>query len=291
MIASICLSGYAIIGLYYPGSFTWSYFAGALMIALVSWLDDVYSVSFYLRLMVHSAAAIMVISEMGYWQSVYIPLLGGQIPLGIAGAAITFFWIIWMINAYNFMDGIDGIAGLQAVLAATGWLLFGYLLGLPAIILYSGVVLFSSAAFLAHNWHPATVFMGDVGSAFLGFTFAVMPLLVQRQAGTELSYLPVVGVMFVWLFMFDTLLTFARRLLKGKKVWHPHREHLYQRLVISGLRHDLVTGFYGLLTAIIVFSVVFAVNYTGILEPLLLLVIGFLTTILIVLAFVRRALT
>ncbi len=291
VIVLICLIAYAILGWFYPSAFSWSYFVSALMIGLVSWLDDIYTVSFYIRLAVHSLAAALMITELGYWQTIYIPLLGEHLSLGYAGAALTFAWIVWMVNAYNFMDGIDGIAGVQAVLASCGWMLFCFILGVPSTFIFCGVILFASAGFLMHNWHPATVFMGDVGSAFLGFTFAVIPLLIQAQVAAELSFLPVVAAMFVWLFLFDTVLTFARRLLKGKKVWHPHREHLYQRLVISGLRHDLVTGFYGLLTAIIIFSVVYAISNSGILEPLLLLIIGFLTAVLITLAFVRRALT
>jgi UDP-N-acetylmuramyl pentapeptide phosphotransferase/UDP-N-acetylglucosamine-1-phosphate transferase len=81
---------------------------------------------------------------------------------------ITFLWIVWVINAYNFMDGIDGIAGVQALATSAGWLIIGLLYDNFAFALYSTAVLGASLGFLIHNWDPAKVFMGDVGSAFSG---------------------------------------------------------------------------------------------------------------------------
>ena len=104
--------------------------------------------------------------------------------------------------------------------------------------------------------------MGDVGSAFLGYTFAVMPLLVAFEAQRSSSIVQsrpggvvtLAGILLVWLFVFDTIFTFFRRLLRGEKVWRAHRSHLYQRLVINGHSHQFVTILYGLLSASVLVS-------------------------------------
>lgn len=106
------------------------------------------------------------------------------------------------------MDGIDGLAGLQAILAGIGWFVFSIFLGIGGVYLFSGVLIFASLGFLIHNWRPAKVFMGDVGSAFLGFTFAAMPLIAAAEAPERLSLLPVAAVSFLWFFVFDTGFTF-----------------------------------------------------------------------------------
>ena len=90
-------------------------------------------------------------------------------------------WIVGLTNAYNFMDGIDGIAGVQAVVAGLGWLLLGGLAGLPALGALGLLTAASSLGFLIHNWPPARIFMGDVGSAFLGFTFAFLPAVAVQD--------------------------------------------------------------------------------------------------------------
>ena len=147
-----------------------------------------------------------------------------------------------MINAYNFMDGIDGIAGSQAVVAGAGWFILGVLADVPAVAGLGLVLAASSIGFLIHNWHPASIFMGDVASGFLGYMFAILPLMQGGDNSHGATVLP--GVLLVWPFLFDTILTFMRRLRNGEDVFAAHRSHLYQRLVISGLSHQTVTLLY-----------------------------------------------
>jgi UDP-N-acetylmuramyl pentapeptide phosphotransferase/UDP-N-acetylglucosamine-1-phosphate transferase len=177
--------------------------------------------------------------------------------LGWLGLIITFFWIIWLTNAYNFMDGIDGIAGTQGLTAGIGWLLTGIFFKLEITGFLGGVLALSNLGFLLHNWQPAKIFMGDVGSAFLGFTFAVIPLIALNEMQNGQTHLAAAAIWLVWLFVFDTLYTFFRRLLRGEKFWLAHRSHLYQRLVITGYSHQFVTVLYGFLSVIILASVLF----------------------------------
>jgi UDP-N-acetylmuramyl pentapeptide phosphotransferase/UDP-N-acetylglucosamine-1-phosphate transferase len=149
------------------------------------------------------------------------------------------------------MDGIDGIAGIQALTAGFGWMLVGKFLGLETIGFYGGVIALSSLGFLILNWQPAKIFMGDVGSAFLGYSFAVMPLLENADSVGYIQsrrILPFIALIIVGLFVFDTVFTFVRRVFNKEKVWEAHRGHIYQRLVISGFSHQSVAILYGLIS-------------------------------------------
>jgi UDP-N-acetylmuramyl pentapeptide phosphotransferase/UDP-N-acetylglucosamine-1-phosphate transferase len=200
--------------------------------------------------MIHMFSALLIVWDAGFFQTVYLPFLG-QINFGYGGIFFTLFWIVWLTNAYNFMDGIDGLAGLQAFTAGIGWLVAGKILGINEAAFYGGVVAFSCAGFLFHNWEPAKIFMGDVGSAFLGFTFSVLPLLARNEKPEYGHILPIIGVLLLWLFIFDSVFTLVRRTLKKEKIWEAHREHVYQKLVIKGYSHRFVTGLYGVNSSII----------------------------------------
>jgi UDP-N-acetylmuramyl pentapeptide phosphotransferase/UDP-N-acetylglucosamine-1-phosphate transferase len=219
-----------------------AYLLGAVIITAVSWLDDLRTLPVVIRLVAHSIAALCVILGIGAWQVTSLPF-GGDIDLGWLGPVVTFFWIVGLTNAYNFMDGIDGIAGSQAVIAGVGWAVLGCF-GDEQLVSVLGLLIAStSLGFLGHNWPPARIFMGDVGSAFLGYSLAILPI---AAAQTEPHFV-VAGGLLVWPFIFDTAYTFIRRLMKGDNVLSAHRSHLYQRLIITGHSHRFVTQLYILL--------------------------------------------
>lgn len=270
VIVLVCLVGY-ITASYLTGTpARWSYVAGAFIVASVSWLDDVYNLPAAVRFAAHGAAAATLIWSLGTVDSVFLPVAGYTFELGWLGTVGTFVWIVWLVNAYNFMDGIDGIAGGQAIVAGLAWGAFGYLTAEPLLHLFGLTVAFSSLGFLFHNWSPAAVFMGDVGSAFLGFTFAAMPLLITGNGSSHGGWLFPAAVCFVWLFVFDAAFTFARRVVKGETVWKAHRQHLYQRLVISGKPHRTVSLFYSAIASIVAAAFLLAFDFRGIAEILLL---------------------
>ncbi len=282
----VILAAYIIYQIFFAEIRIWSYLVGAVLIASISWLDDIFSLSFIWRLAFHMLAAIVIVSQIGYWDSGYIPLIGVT-RFGYIGYGLTIFWIVGLTNAYNFMDGIDGIAGVQAITAAIGWVLTGYFLGLEFFLFFGLVIIFVQMAFLYYNWQPAKIFMGDVGSSFLGYTFAAFPLLGAsiKNSKNMTELFPLLAVLFVWLFVFDTLQTIVRRLIRGEKLWEAHRRHIYQKLIIDGRTHASVSSLYGVLsllvvTAGILFVVVFAndlwllISVTGITSVLLLAVFG-----------------
>lgn len=270
----ICLVSTFFVFLYsfvFGEKIYWSYFAGAVIVALISLIDDIKTISPFLRIMFHSSAAVLVIWELGAFEQVLVPFYG-TVNLEYLGVVLTFLWIVWLINSYNFMDGIDGLAAIQAVTAGIGWSLTGYSSGADLIGFYGATFAASSLGFLIHNWQPAKIFMGDVGSAFLGYSFAVLPLLAIKTWKFEASLpiLPWIAVLFVWFFVFDSVYTFVKRLFRRERVWEAHREHIYQKLVISGLPHALVTLLYGGASAALVLITLLIFRFSMSFESLIL---------------------
>jgi UDP-N-acetylmuramyl pentapeptide phosphotransferase/UDP-N-acetylglucosamine-1-phosphate transferase len=219
------------------------YISLSAILALVGWRDDLLSLSPNYRFVVQALVATISILALGYFRVVRIPLLG-EIDLGAIGIVITFFWIIGMINAYNFMDGIDGMAGGVAVIAGLGWMILSSNVHNPFVFWVALSIAATSLGFLAHNWPPARIFMGDVASTFLGYSFAVLPLLSADQTGDALT----VGTLLMWIVIMDTFVTFLRRLIRGENVFSGHRSHLFQQLVVGGYKHGTISSLYIFLT-------------------------------------------
>jgi UDP-N-acetylmuramyl pentapeptide phosphotransferase/UDP-N-acetylglucosamine-1-phosphate transferase len=150
---------------------------------------------------------------------------------------------VWFINLYNFMDGIDGIAGVETL--AIGFGLFALLAtaggdtGRPGIALALAALVTASAAagFLVLNWHPARVFMGDVGAIALGYLLGWF-LLTLAAWGYWTAALILPGY-----YLADATITIVRRALAGETVWQAHAKHFYQRATQRGLGHARVARF------------------------------------------------
>lgn len=235
----------AVAGLPPPAHGVWI-LVGALVVASISIIDDVSTISAKLRLAVHVVAAAIAVAAIGPIRDIDFGPLGSY-GLGGFGVPVTIVWIVGMTNAFNFMDGIDGIAGMTAAVALTV-LAAGLMLSAQIFAaLVAGSLAAAAAGFLMWNWHPARIFMGDVGSAFLGYTIAVLPLLMSDASGARLVRL---AAFVMWPFVFDTMYTLARRAAKRQNVFEAHRTHLYQRLVIAGWSHQMVALLYGGLSSV-----------------------------------------
>jgi len=244
IIVIVSLTAYVAAVVISRGQLSWGYMLGACLVALISWLDDLYSLAYVTRLGAHCLAAILLV-----WDAGYLHVFGVSeecsFDLGFAGAVLTVLWIVWSINAYNFMDGIDGLAGMQGVITASIWTWIS--LSVPTLFVFNIAIAGACFGFLVHNWPPAKIFMGDVGSAFLGFTFGSMVVLFAKEFSTVVAILPVVALLVLWPFNFDAGLTRLRKALRFERFWEPHREHIYQRLAKAGFTPAYVCSVYGLL--------------------------------------------
>jgi len=219
------------------------YLGCGAVIAFLGWRDDLHSLSTGVRFTVQGLVAAVSIYGLGYAKSITIPLVG-VLPLGAFGVVITFLWIIGLTNAYNFMDGIDGIAGGVAFAGGLGWMALASHADIPFAFWIALAISAGSLGFLGHNWSPAKIFMGDVASTFLGYTFAALPLISSDKGGDALM----LGTLLMWTFILDASVTFWQRVFRGENVFTAHRSHLYQRLVIGGYSHAAISALYIALT-------------------------------------------
>ncbi len=285
VFVAICLASALIYGAIWERTLLY-FFAGGIVVVAISWLDDVLSLPVWIRFLTHSVTAFLVIYLLGYWDNLYIPVLG-DVYLGSFGMVVTFLWIVWVINAYNFMDGIDGLMSALGVVAGAGWAVVSIVSKSESVFFLTSVVVTSVLGFLVHNWSPAKVFMGDVGSTFLGYCFAVMPLLASGLLFQQVpnGFWFTFAVFCLFLPLFDTTFTLIRRALRGEKVWQAHRSHLYQRLVKAGIPHDKVTMFYIFLSLFTANSAVWMLLFIGSKDhELVPVVLGLLSVLFLVVA-------
>jgi UDP-GlcNAc:undecaprenyl-phosphate GlcNAc-1-phosphate transferase len=206
--------------------------AAATLIAGIGLWDDKQNLSARLRLAAQVGAALVAVVTGLTLARFALPWLG-VLDLGWLAVPVTIFWIVGCTNAVNFMDGLDGLVGGALLVAAValaaiaasqgGWFVYAASLFLAA----------GFAGFLPFNWHRARIFMGDVGSQFAGFVFAVLAVAAARFDAQQLSFLIVPLLMFGLLF--DAGFTLARRALTGARLSEGHRTHLYQLAQRAGV--------------------------------------------------------
>ena len=237
-LVALCMTGLAG---WIPWDVVVSLLVGGVLVAGIGWLDDRSHIPARWRMLAHLVAAGWVIAGAGWVAELPIP--GGDLALGWVAAPLGVLWIAWVLNLYNFMDGIDGIAGIEAVTvsaAAAGLLWHAEYPGLAFLVAAVGA---ASLGFLAWNWPPAKVFMGDAGSAFLGFTFGSLALITHALDALVIwSWLILLGV-----FLVDSTVTLVRRLLRGERVYEAHRSHAYQHASRHFRGHLPVTVSVGLI--------------------------------------------
>lgn len=209
---------------------------GGIPIAWIGFKDDRGSVPVRVRLAVHALAAIWAMYVLGGLP----PIQAGNraFDLGTTGDVLGTLALIWTLNLFNFMDGIDGIAASEAtfVTAAGGGLCLaaGASSSVPTAAM---IVAAASAGFLLWNWPPAKIFMGDVGSGYLGFVIGVLAI----GSGREGPAAPLTWLILGAVFFTDSLVTLLRRLVRGERVYEAHSSHAYQVLARKWGSHGAVT--------------------------------------------------
>jgi Fuc2NAc and GlcNAc transferase len=226
--------------------------SAALGIGMVSFIDDIKAVGAAIRFGCHSVAAVasLVALHVSSLRS-GLELSGFQWPPMALVWLLGFLWIVGYTNAFNFMDGINGLAAGQAIVTGFGMALLGGMVlngYRSAPVLWSVAAASAALGFLPHNFPQARMFMGDVGSAPLGFWLAVLVLWLAMDAG---AWLLIPLVLLHANFVLDTGITLLRRIFKGERWYEPHREHFYQRLVRAGKSHVFVTGWEMALQAVV----------------------------------------
>ncbi len=221
-----------------PWTLTLALLVPGACVACVGYLDDLRGVPALRRLCVQAIAATAAVAILGGWGAPWLPR---ESAAWFVLQAALVLGIVWSTNLYNFMDGIDGLAGAEAVfLGLGGLLLLSGTLAPPGASMACLVLCATALGFLAWNWPPARIFMGDVGSGYLGLVFAVVALASSREEPRLLiGWLILSGS-----FLVDSATTLARRLARRERFYEAHRIHAYQWLARRFGRHAPVTLLY-----------------------------------------------
>jgi len=235
------LVGVAVLYLVVPARIGQTYFLGfvgsSVIIAAVSFYDDVKNKPFLVKLYTQFLAVAVVLGSGIVIDVISLPWIG-PVELGWLRWPLSFLWIIGLTNAFNFMDGLDGLAAGTAVVVSFFFLLVTFSLGSSFVYIHCYTLLAGALGFLVYNFPPARIFMGDVGAATVGFVFATLAIIAARYDASHTSFMVMPLLLFT--FIYDTAFTFARRWLGGERVTEPHRSHLYQLLNRMGYSHRTV---------------------------------------------------
>jgi UDP-GlcNAc:undecaprenyl-phosphate GlcNAc-1-phosphate transferase len=245
--------------------------APATLVFLLGVYDDLYSVGPYAKFAVQGLAAGMLFA--GGLRIVNIPVLFGshQLPWFV-GLPLTILWVLAITNAFNLIDGLDGLAAGSALfstlVAFVVTLLNGYSLVTVMTIALAGAIL----GFLRYNFNPATIFLGDSGSLFIGFLLSALALAGAQKAPTIVAVaIPVVSF---GLPILETSLSILRRLISGRPVFSADREHIHHKLLQHGLTHRQVVIVLYAVSAVFALLSLFLLWPTGSSLGLVLAVVG-----------------
>lgn len=225
---------------------SWPILAGALLMALVGFVDDVRDLHALPKLVAQAMIASLVVLG-GSRIVAFDSLLGGGDFAIAVGAVLTVVWIVGVINGVNFIDGLDGLAGGVVTIAFVGlgaaFLLGGSPVGLLAAVTLIGAIL----GFLRYNRAPASIFMGDVGSHFLGYALAVFALQGSAHAHPVMAL--VVAASAMGLPVLDGIMTTIRRPQYDKPLLNSDGDHFHHRLMLRFSRTNVVRILYAVSAA------------------------------------------
>jgi len=218
----------------------------ALIVAGLGFIDDVRTLNPWVRLVAQTLLALLVWfagTQVGFFGITWLD------------AAITVLWIVGLTNALNLLDNSDGLAASTTLVASVGTGLVAVIYGQYFVGGLAFALAGTAAGFLWHNWHPATVYLGDAGAYFLGFLLAIVTLRL-RPVGLVLPWSALIPILLVFVPIADTTFVVIRRVLSGKHPFTPGRDHLSHVLMDRGLS---VRWSVGVLQIVLVVSVAGAV--------------------------------
>ena len=217
-----------------PGS-VFMALCGGLGIAVIGWLDDIYRLDISWRLPVQVLAAAWAVLWLG--PAPIIPFGPWVLEAPWLITPLSIAALVWLLNLYNFMDGIDGLAGAEACYVCGACFLLIIVASQSVAGPVAAVLGAASAGFLVFNWPPARIFMGDVGSGFIGYVLGVLALVSMQDSSLNLW----VWLLLLGVFVVDATVTLLRRVARGEKWFEGHSSHAYQQAARRFGSHGQVT--------------------------------------------------
>ena len=246
-------------------------YAPACLIFCLGIFDDLYGVGPYWKFAVQAIAAAMLFA--GGMQVLNLPLIFGQHNLPwFVGLPLTILWVVAVTNAFNLIDGLDGLAAGSALFSTVVFFVVALVSNSNRGALMSVTLAGAILGFLRFNFNPATIFLGDSGSLFIGFMLSALALAGAQKAPTFVAVaIPVVSF---GLPILETSLSIVRRLISGRPIFTADREHIHHKLLAMGLSHRQVVIVLYAVSAVFAMLSLFLLWPTGSTLGLVLAVVG-----------------
>ncbi|MDH4223273.1 MAG: undecaprenyl/decaprenyl-phosphate alpha-N-acetylglucosaminyl 1-phosphate transferase [candidate division Zixibacteria bacterium] len=221
---------------------------GGSVIFCLGVYDDLKSLKAIWKI-IYQSLAILILILFGFRINIlYIPFYKA-ISLGLVSFPITFLWCLVIINAFNLIDGLDGLAAGLSVIAAITLLGVGVFHNIKLVSLISLGMVGTCLGFLKYNYPPAKIFMGDSGSLYLGYVFAVEGVICPVKSYTTMAIF--VPLLALGIPIFETFLSFFRRILNNKRFYHADKRHLFHFMLEKGFSQKLTIWIFYIISIIL----------------------------------------
>ncbi|MFC2949135.1 glycosyltransferase family 4 protein [Virgibacillus sediminis] len=207
---------------------------GALAIVITGFLDDRFTLRPVIKLTGQLIGASFLISSGLIIEYLTLPVFG-RVELGFFSVMITVFWIVGITNAINLIDGLDGLATGVSTIALITIFVMSLIDGQALVTILSIALIGANLGFLYHNFFPASIYMGDTGSNFLGFMIAVVSIQGLFKEVTLFGF--IVPLIILAVPIFDTLQAMFRRAYHGQNIMSADKRHLHYQLIANGYSH------------------------------------------------------
>lgn len=206
----------------------WGLFGGGLTVVALGLYDDLRGAGAKLKFSVQLLVALGLYA-LGFRIEAIANPFGPEVPLGVLSLPFTVVWMVGVVNALNLIDGLDGLAGGVAFFGVGTNFIIALSRGDMVLCLVMAALAGAILGFLVFNFNPASIFMGDTGSMFLGFVLAAVSIKTSAKSGTAVAML--VPVMALGLPIMDTLLAMVRRTVLGRPMFSADKEHIHHRMM------------------------------------------------------------
>ncbi len=252
---------------------TWDIFGillGGTMIVALGVADDVYQLPAKVKLLGQIAAACVLVLFDIRIEWVNNPF-GGYFYLDMLSIPLTIFWVISFTNVVNLIDGLDGLAAGVSAIASLTVILVAIQMGYFHVAIMTAALAGAIIGFIRYNFNPATIFMGDTGSMFLGYMLAAISIYgAVKTAATIALIVPAIAL---GLPILDTAFAIMRRYVNGRPIFQPDKGHLHHRLLAQGMSHKEVVLFMYGITAVLCIGAVLWAEMDGFYAALIIAVI------------------
>jgi UDP-GlcNAc:undecaprenyl-phosphate/decaprenyl-phosphate GlcNAc-1-phosphate transferase len=210
---------------------TWGLLGGAALITVVGALDDLLDLAWWAKLGGQVGAAVVAVKAGAIVTDVTIPFVGAfQFPN--EGSAITVVWLVVLMNVVNFTDGVDGLAAGLCTIDGVAFSIIAFDLGVPGAAILAALTAGAALGFLVHNFHPASIFMGDAGANLLGYMLGVTAVAGSLKTNAVVALL--IPLVILAIPILNTSFVVAKRLKYGRAPWSKDANHFHHRFARIG---------------------------------------------------------